>query len=498
MAPLSVETMETLLNLKRKIRRDKDAAPTQPIVGATNRYNKLQPGATYIHAGALPYPRGPEGYKKTIEHAGYTRSILARNPIRHNEFGDEIEDEDSDPEADADAQEENPYSGVHLEELLAPLRHPSELATHPSLSIPFTDSALPNMVKETEEKLRHERQMLANAQRLQEKLMGDESWMPSGRVETPEDWDLFEPRTRATEINGKRKRDAAVPVQNGDASHGQAAGSNRSIEARETEATNADITEPATAVQNRTESSEEHPTANDVDMQDADLPSDNAVKQPGLEGDTEDAQEKAKINGDADDIDSRNEPTTGDPDEDGSTPAPPPRRITRALAAENTTADDRSQRSPSAPVSTVSSSLLQPDPVYLLPSELSTSARFAALPLALETPADELLETRRLLGHYIQKQQETIRGFESILEKLYRAKHLRSKVWEACKAEGHVGEWSDGEDWIDAESWGEKEEDLKKGRDEDEAPEGQAEEEAPTRVQRGAKGKRRRGRGEKE
>ena len=52
---------------------------------------------------------------QTINHAGYTRSIIARNPVRYNEYGDELEDEDSDPEADNDAQEENPYSGVRIE-----------------------------------------------------------------------------------------------------------------------------------------------------------------------------------------------------------------------------------------------------------------------------------------------------------------------------------------------------------------------------------------------
>ena len=50
-----------------------------------------------------------------IEHAGYTRYILDRNPRRYNEYGDELEDSESDPEADADAEGENPYSNVHLE-----------------------------------------------------------------------------------------------------------------------------------------------------------------------------------------------------------------------------------------------------------------------------------------------------------------------------------------------------------------------------------------------
>ena len=50
-----------------------------------------------------------------IEHAGYTRNIIARNPKRYNEYGYELEDSESDTEADADAEEENPYSGVRIE-----------------------------------------------------------------------------------------------------------------------------------------------------------------------------------------------------------------------------------------------------------------------------------------------------------------------------------------------------------------------------------------------
>ncbi len=50
-----------------------------------------------------------------IEHAGYTRYILVRNPKRYNEYGDELEDSESDTEADADAADENPYAGIRLE-----------------------------------------------------------------------------------------------------------------------------------------------------------------------------------------------------------------------------------------------------------------------------------------------------------------------------------------------------------------------------------------------
>ena len=85
---------------------------------------------------------------------------------------------------------------------------------------------------------------------------------------------------------------------------------------------------------------------------------------------------------------------------------------------------------------------------------------------------------------YIQKQEESVRGLEAILGKLIKAKRMKDQLWEMCKAEGHVGEMSDGEDWIDAEAWGEREEDLKKGKDEEDV----------TQEEEGGKGKRRRAR----
>jgi hypothetical protein len=75
------------------------------------------------------------------------------------------------------------------------------------------------------------------------------------------------------------------------------------------------------------------------------------------------------------------------------------------------------------------------------------------------------------LGHllsYMSKQTEVVRLWDSLLQGLLKAKRLRSEVLRWCKAEAHVGEMSDGEDWVDLEEWGLHEEELKKGRDEDE------------------------------
>jgi hypothetical protein len=155
---------------------------------------------------------------------------------------------------------------------------------------------------------------------------------------------------------------------------------------------------------------------------------------------------------------------------DDATPPPPTRRITRALAANNNSNPHSTAATPSfSPTPTLASSstssLLQIDPIFLLPPSVHASNGASAL---YALPAEEAAETRRLLATYIQKQEESVRGYESVLAKLLKAQRLRDEVLEMCKAEGHVREMSDGEDWIDYEQWGLQPGELRKGRDEDE------------------------------
>ena len=81
-------------------------------------------------------------------------------------------------------------------------------------------------------------------------------------------------------------------------------------------------------------------------------------------------------------------------------------------------------------------------------------------------PPAEAEETRRVLMMYVQKQEEVCRGVEKLYDGLLKADAQRKTVYKWCKAEGHVGEMSDGEDWYDKEEWG-LEEDLRKGHNDD-------------------------------
>jgi hypothetical protein len=85
----------------------------------------------------------------------------------------------------------------------------------------------------------------------------------------------------------------------------------------------------------------------------------------------------------------------------------------------------------------------------------------------LGLPPNEAEETRLLLMAYVQKQEEVARATTDLYRGLLQADRMRQDVFKWSKAEGHVGEMSDGEDWYDGEEWN-LDQDLVKGRDEEE------------------------------
>ena len=97
---------------------------------------------------------------------------------------------------------------------------------------------------------------------------------------------------------------------------------------------------------------------------------------------------------------------------------------------------------------------------FFLPPPSSLPDRNAGLRPDL---ADDL---RRTLTSYVQKQEEVVRQCSELLDGLRKALRSRKEVWAWCRAEAHVGEMSDGEDWIDEEEWG-LDGPLRKGEDVD-------------------------------
>ena len=143
-------------------------------------------------------------------------------------------------------------------------------------------------------------------------------------------------------------------------------------------------------------------------------------------------------------------------DADASADAPEPRRMrTRAQAQA---AEDEGASRPRSLSSTSNESFIHP---YFLPPLSSLPEHDFML------PSPEADETRRLLQLYIQKQEEIVRGADKLYMGLLEADRSRGKVMSWARAEKHVGEMSDGEDWVDEEEW-RLDGPLKKGQDEEE------------------------------
>jgi hypothetical protein len=334
------------------------------------------------------------------------------------------------------------------------------------------------MTKAVEEKLRQEKALLWRARNLHRKFLGDGSWMPCGLVETLDDRYIFEPRivedSRNVSDGQQRQSALGTPSAIGDLrgpqdvlsttdprNGGQAAIAGDVEMTEVPAASNADVQEAVTEFK----SEETDAMVKDLPQHPAEDPDQGSemIARNGLAEKQEEmanTTDRAKTNGEAADHNETNEDDNERDTEmhDGSSPEPPRRMTTRAQANANNPSDGNQ-----SPLSADDASFLQtPHPLFVIPENVRPDANFGL-------PPGEAEETRRLLWSYIQKQEETVRGFEHMLESLLRASHMKADVLEWCKAEGHVGELSDGEDWYDREKWGLAEgEDLKKGTDEDE------------------------------
>lgn len=396
-------------------------------------------------------------------------------------------------------------------DFLCPLKHPSELPNHPSLSHAYTSKALFNMTQAIDAKLRQERALLWRARNLHRQFLGDGSWVPCGTIETSEDRSIFEPRMastgHSTPLAQGQENGASIPS----AATGPHVQNHEPAKPRSTEQPDQDG--EVQAADNDVDMTDAHneesqsdapkenaepgkvPKAEEVDTPVGDLPQHPETTVPGQQsngnctGNPQSEQDRAS---DSDHTLERerkengiDKPTTsveggsadrgtwvdaqgngidgGEEMHDETEPGQPRRMTTRAQAsAVNPQQDpDPNNLSPS-PSSDTLNTLPTPHPLFLTPHSVRPDPNFGL-------PPNEAEDTRRLLWSYVQKQEETVRGFEHMLESLLRACRMKDDVLEWCKAEGHVGEMSDGEDWYDREKWGLAEgEDLKKGADEDE------------------------------
>jgi len=189
------------------------------------------------------------------------------------------------------------------------------------------------------------------------------------------------------------------------------------------------------------------------------------------------------------------EQVDGQPTEDDgdSNSIPASHRMTTRARANN----DSTRSSPASPPSpSMTADSVPPiHPFFKHPTTLDPTTNPALFPPTNLNPASaqaaqQMDDIRFYLLSYVSKQSEIVHSLEEMHNGLLKALRYRDSVLKWCKAEGHVGEMSDGEDWYDREEWG-LDGDLGKGREEDEGDEGD--------VPRGVRERRRgrRGAGEK-
>ncbi|KAF2833227.1 hypothetical protein CC86DRAFT_279026 [Ophiobolus disseminans] len=410
MASQQQQIIDTIFNMKRKLLRKDDTDTDEADAFNNDSRQDLKRKVQYARGSDPDFLLDPRPYKKRVDHAGYKRYILQRNPPRFDPDGDVVDpDDEYEDEDDLEAVQENPYANIQLENLLAPLTSAADLPTHPALSVAYTSRHLTDLANEAGELSRKEQVTIARAQTLHMKLIGDSAFAPDalagmGNVPWHDPWTNGASRCeengvahRAANAEAQDPTAATVDVDMEDA--GRTNGTNG-----ETHAALSNGTEPVP--NGASHDANADPVAEDGDM--ADDASDTASQQTAHRMTTRARAQAA------------------------STPSPP--------------------HSPSSDVHAI-------HPLYTFSTD--------SLPdRDLGLPPQEAEDTRMLLLAYVQKQEEVARATADLYRGMLQADRMRQDVFKWSKAETHVGEMSDGEDWYDNEEWS-LDQDLLKGRDEE-------------------------------
>ena len=434
--------------------------------------------------------------------------------MRFDEDGDEIEDDEI--SETAEINEDDPYSGVVLEgshhfldwegsnalltvshtDLLGPLTSVADLSKHPSLSIPYTSHAIAELTQNAAEMVRKESATLWRMKQMFTKLRGDEIWAPCGNFETEDDRMIFaQPEGldggRTSSGGGTRRSEsfgrAQAVIEAGNILPSVPSSARNRSKAMEQDTSNQRFVNGMNmAKDNHAESAatrggsyidvnggdqesivrrfeKNSDAALDSSMvNNAGAPNSSELQAAqGVQGESAAtaSNEAAPLkNGDSsaghapgDDEELPDAPAEDEGEEEG-TASLEPRRVTRAQA-KAPTSNDASSPPTISPETWI-------HPMFLVPASALPDKDFGL-------PAPEADETRKLLMLYVQKQEEVVRGLKTLHEGLMRANRMKNDVFKWSKAEAHLGEMSDGEDWYDKEEWG-LEADLLKGKDEEE------------------------------
>jgi hypothetical protein len=307
-------------------------------------------------------------------------------------------------------------------DLLAPLTSAADLPNYPALSVAYTSKHLTDLATEAGALSRKEQVTIARAKNLFVKLQGDSMFAPAAlaaMTDTP-----FRP-SRSRNSNGRLE------------------------EGEDQQAHDTDMRDTVDGAQ-------------DVNMEDAAQPN-GTNRSNDTNGDAgseavngADPATNGTHAGDGDESQKNGQGEHSPMGEDVSDTASQQtahRMTTRTRARAHAASTPSPPQSPSSDANAI-------HPLFIHPTESLPDRDFGL-------PPNEAEETRMLLMAYVQKQEEVARLTSDLYHGLLQADRMRHDVFKWSKAEGHIGEMSDGEDWYDNEEWG-LEQDLAKGRDEEE------------------------------
>lgn len=451
---------------KTVARQANESDSDSEIQQTTNRGNKLKKRARFVRQGKLGPPTGPAVYKEEVEHAGYKRAVISRNPPLIDEDGYSIDSDDDDQhvqDAVAAAAEADPYSSIHLEQLLAPLTAVTDLPAHPTLSRPFKSTALKELTNQACDLMHKENVALWKVRPLLTRLSGDHTWVTPEMMLGAEDQEMFRNGFGSRTMKRKRSQEEVLegissPNINGSSTarpsvNGDLDGAvNEEAQTEEKQGTSVDVVmtdsegNKADKLRAVKDGHEASGAVNEEQGADKVVPlatNGDRADEPGLNPTNgSSAKQKGKQSGTRQD--------TADDDVamlDAS-----------AAAGLGAHSNHNGSRAASPSAASVGDPFIHP--IFLAPKPAHPDRD-------LGLPEQEAEDVRRLLQLYVQKQEEVCRGTEKLYHGLLKADRMRKTVLEWSKSEAHVGEMSDGEDWYDKEEWG-LTEDLKKGQDEEE------------------------------
>jgi hypothetical protein len=331
-----------------------------------------------------------------------------------------------------------------------------------------------------------EQQKLLHVWNLLDRFLGETSWVPCEAFEAEEDDAVFDPDYKVENTRSTSRSTSPATIATQLTTSGQESLENGTIPDDESQAKHTKILmNGGSNVQEELGEDLDSPDTLKIAPQEQEVASGNPiVKDTGIQPATEmEFSNAVETNGtelaaekDADDkLETSSQKSSTIPADEQEVPA---RRMTTRARAQASNQGDSSKNDSNthsrAQSLSSTADIPQPHPLFLTQSAIQPDRDLAL-------PFPEAEDIRRLLLMLVQKREESVKGFTKLRNGLLEANRLRNEVFRWSKAEAHVGEMSDNEDWYDKDEWG-LEMDLKKGREEDE--EDPAAHRKPTRTRR--------------